>query len=127
MDRATLVAFDIELGDTVVAALDRAGLKPNVAIWAVLEEYGDARLVLASKKFPQKSLHQADKELLDALRRENIDFYLQPTILVYRMNDKFIQSLRDTFAHTQSVRGMRLANQSFGGRYLEEGYVYRID
>ena len=29
MDRATLVAFDIELGETVVAALDRSGFKPT--------------------------------------------------------------------------------------------------
>jgi hypothetical protein len=126
MDRATLVAFNIKLGDAIVAALDRAGYKPNVAMWAVFEEYGDARLVLASRKFDQKSLRTADEELLTALRTQGIDFHNRPPILVYRMTDKFIQALRHTFAKAQSVDGMRLGNQSFGGRYLEEGYVYRI-
>jgi len=127
MDRSTLVSFDIEAGNQIVEALDRSGLRPNVALWAVLEEYGDARLILASRRFPQRSLHKADEDLLLALRHEQVDFHQLPTILVYKMADKFIQALRDTFAGTQSVRGMRLGSQSFGGRYLEEGYVYRID
>ena len=127
MDRATLVSFDIELGRQVVEALDRSGLKPNVALWAVLEEYGDARLVLASRKLDQKSLRKADEEVFVALQKAEMDFHNLPTTLVYRMSDKFIQALRDTFGKTSSVRGMRLGSQSFGGRYLEEGYVYRID
>jgi hypothetical protein len=106
--------------------LDRFGLKPNVALWAVLEEYGDARLVIASKKLDQKSLFKADGDVLAALRHEQVGFHNLPPILVYRMTDKFIVSLRHTFAGTQSVHGMRLGSQSFGGRYLEEGYVYRI-
>jgi hypothetical protein len=116
MDRSTLVSFDIELGNQVVAALDRFGLKPNVALWAVL----------ASKKLDQKSLFKADGDVLAALRHEQVGFHNLPPILVYRMTDKFIVSLRHTFAGTQSVHGMRLGSQSFGGRYLEEGYVYRI-
>lgn len=127
MDRATLVSFDIELGRRVVDALDRSGLKPNVALWAVLEEYGDARLVLASRKLDQKSLRKADEEVFLALQKEEMDFHSLPTTLVYRMSDKFIQALRDTFAKSQSVDGMRLGSQSFGDRYLEEGYVYRIN
>jgi len=127
MDRATLVAFDIEIGDEIVAALEDAGLRPNVALWAVLEEYGDARLVLASRKLDQKSPFKANGEVLAALRRKKVDSVRIPPLLVYRMTDEFIQSLRHTFGKTSSVRGMRLGGQSFGGRYLEEGYVYRID
>ena len=127
MDRATLVAFDVKLGEGVIAALERVGYKPNVALWAVLEEYGDARLVIASRKLDQKSLLKANGEVLDALRREQLDFHRLPTILVLRMTDKFIQALRSTFGKAKDVRGMRLGNQMIGDRYLEEGYVYRIE
>lgn len=127
MDRATLVAFDIELGEAVIAALDRSGYKPNLALWAVLEEYGDARLVIASRKLDQKSLLKAYGELLAALKREQVDFHSLPTILVLRMTDSFVQTLRATFGKTKSARGMRLGNQMIGDRYLEEGYVYRIE
>ncbi len=127
MGRATLVAFDIELGDEIVAALDRSGLKPNVALWAVLEEYGDARLILASRKLPQKSLREADGEVFAALRREGVNFPDLPNFQVYHMTDKLIRDLRASFSKIQSVRGLHIGNQMFGGSYLEVGYVYRID
>lgn len=126
MDRATLVAFDVKLGEAVIAALDRSGYKPSVALWAVLEEYGDARLVIASRKLDQKSLLKANGEVLAALQREQLDFHNLPNLLVLRMTDKFIQALRMTFGKARSVEGMRLGNQLIGDRYLEEGYVYRI-
>lgn len=53
MGAPTLVTFDIENGERVVDALDKAGKAPNVAIWAKLPDYEDWRLVIASERLDQ--------------------------------------------------------------------------
>jgi hypothetical protein len=127
MDHATLVSFDIEIGDEIIAALDGAGLRPNVAIWAVLAEYGDARILLASRKFPQETSAQAYSLILPVLNKEGISVYRQPTIMVLPMKDAGIQNLRKRYGKVGNVRSMRLGPESFGRRFLEAGYVYRIE
>jgi len=127
MASATLVSFDIEIGDEVIAALDKAGLRPNVAIWAVLEEYGDARLLLASRKFPQETTSAAYREIRSALDREGINGYREPAMMVLPMKDPGIQKLRKSYGKVGNVRNMRLGPESFGRRFLEAGFVYRIE
>jgi hypothetical protein len=127
MASATLVSFDIEIGDEIIAALDKSGMRPNVAIWAVFAEYGDARLVLASRKFPQQTALAAYTEILPALDREGINAYRQPAIVVLPMKDPGVQSLRKRYGKVGNLRSMRLGPESFGRRFLEAGYVYRIE
>src|ERR1039457_2145435 len=97
MGSATLVSFDIEIGDEVIAALDKAGLRPNIAIWAVFEQYGDARLLLASRKFPQETPSAAYREISPILDREGINGYREPAIMVLPMKDPGIQNLRKKY------------------------------
>jgi hypothetical protein len=42
------------------------------------------------------------------------------------MNNPMIQALREVFASTADTYGMRLGGQSFGDKYLEDAFVYRI-
>jgi hypothetical protein len=127
VDHATLVGFDIEIGDEIIAALDGAGLRPDVAIWAVLAEYGDARILLASRKFPQKTSLEAYGKILPVLNAEGINAYRQPAMMVLPMKDPGIQNLRKRYGKVGNVRSMRLGPESFGRRFLEAGYVYRIE
>ena len=71
MDKTALVSIDIETGAEILRALDRAGLKISVAVWALLAEYQEWRLMLASRKLDtvgplqayglvRKALHAAD-------------------------------------------------------------------
>jgi len=124
---ATLVSFDIEVGDLVVTALDAAGLRPNVAMWAILGEYGDARIVLASRKFNQESSADAYEQILPALRKAGINPLRLPPLLVLPMKDPGIKDLRKSFTQFGDARGIRIAPRSFGRRFLEECFVYRID
>jgi hypothetical protein len=39
------------------------------------------------------------------------------------MKDPFIRELRNVFGKTASIEGMRLGGQSFGDRFIEDGYV----
>lgn len=116
MAPATLVNLDIEDGKRVIDALDEAGRTPQVALWAELPDYENRRLVLASDRLDQESEFDAYTEINKAI----------DSLLLRKMKNPFIQALRNAFAATADTYGMRLGGQTFGGKYLEEAFVYRI-
>jgi hypothetical protein len=126
MAKALLVNLDVEIGSRIIEALDASGLKVNVALWATLPEYGDTRLVLASRHFDEDNQIKSYGKVLGALREQGVPHRQVPEMLVLRMKDPFIRDLRKLFGKTASVEGMRLGGQSFGDRFIEDGYVYRI-
>jgi len=126
MGKALLVKSELEAGAEIVEALDEAGLKVNVAIWATLSEYGGERLILASRHFDDESPRKAYGKVLDALQDKGIPNRQVPDMLVLRMKDPFVRELRRLFGKAKSVAGMRLGGQSFGDRFIEDGYVFRI-
>ncbi|MHB1701534.1 MAG: hypothetical protein ACYCSN_15670 [Acidobacteriaceae bacterium] len=125
MDKALLVTPEIGAGSEIIQALDEAGMKVNVALWAVLSEYEDWRLVLSSSSFDGANPLKAYEAVGDVLRKRGIRTYQLP-FMILRMKDPLISGLRKVFAKTRSVEGMRLGGQSFGDRFLEDAYVYRI-
>jgi hypothetical protein len=126
MAKALLVKTELEAGAEIVEALDDAGLRVNVAVWATLSEYGGERLILASRDFDDASPRRAYSKVLDALHARGIPHRRVPDMLLLRMKDPFIQEIRKLFGNTASAAGMRLGGQSFGDRFVEDGYVYRI-
>lgn len=126
MGTPTLVTFDIENGERVVDALDKAGKPPNVAIWAKLPDYEDWRLVIASDRLDQSSEFSGYSEINEAIRKAGIPFHRKPTIFLRPMDNPMIQALRSTYASMSDNHGMRLGSQMFGDKYLEDAVVYRI-
>ena len=126
MGTPTLVTFDIENGERVVDALDKAGKPPNVAIWAKLPDYEDWRLVIASDQLDQSSEFSGYSEINEAIREAGIPFHRKPTIFLRPMNNPMIQALRSDYASMSDNYGMRLGSQMFGDKYLEDAVVYRI-
>lgn len=126
MDNATLVNFDIENGQKVIDALDKAGKTPNVALWAQLPEYDDWRLVIASDRLDQSSSLSAYTEINATLRNAGIPVNRTPSIFWRPMDKPFIQALRRTFSSAADTYGMRLGGQTFGDKFLEDAFVYRI-
>lgn len=126
MDSAALVSYDIENGKEVIAALDRDGKAPDVALWAKLPDYEDWRLVIASERLDQTSSRSGYEEINAALKKAGISYRKRPTIFLRPMNNPMIQALRKTFASAADTTGMRLGGQMFGDKYLEDAFVYRI-
>jgi hypothetical protein len=126
MGTPTLVTFDIENGERVVDALDKAGKPPNVAIWAKLPDYEDWRLVIASDRLDQSSEFSGYSEINEAIRMAGIPFHRKPTIYLRPMDNPMIQALRSAYASMSDNYGMRLGSQMFGDKYLEDAVVYRI-
>jgi hypothetical protein len=124
MDQATLVGPDIDVGRDAVAALDAAGIKPAVALLAVLPEYGDWRLILSAPSLDQSHLLKAHEQVASVLRGDIV--YRLPIIMILPTKDPFIRELRKIFGKAKSVAGMRLGGQTLGNRFIDNAYVYRI-
>ena len=118
--------MDIQRGADVVAALDQAKVKVSVALFANFAEYGDWRMVLAARAFDEVKITDAYGLLHESLSAGGIGVEKTPLILIFRMSDPFIRQLRKRFGKTKSVEGVRLGGQLFGGRFVEDAYVYRI-
>jgi hypothetical protein len=126
MAPAALVNFDIENGEKVIAALEKAGKAPNVALWAKLPDYENWRLILASDSFDQNSQFSGYSEIIEAMEKAGIPIHRQPTILMRPMSNPMIKALRRVFGVARDTYGMRLGGQTFGDKYLEDAFVYRI-
>ena len=49
-----------------------------------------------------------------------------PPLLILKMSDPFIRTLRKMFGKAMAVEGMRLGGQMIGDRFVEGALVYRI-
>jgi len=127
MAQALLVSVDIPIGSEILDILDRAKVKVSVALWAHLsEEYDDWRMILAGRQFDALGPGKGIRLLLDTLRAAEFPIEKKPRMMILPMNSPFIKDLRRAFAKARTVEGMRLGGQLFGGRFVEDAYVYRI-
>src|SRR5712692_8422206 len=126
MDKAVLVNIDIEAGSEILQILDRANLRVAVALWALLPEYGDWRLVLGSRKLDAAGPLDGYGLLHDALNAAGFPLERTPSIMILRMTDPFVRALRRTFGKTKRVEGMRLGGQMIGDRFVEDAFAYRV-
>ena len=126
MNRAAIISNDIANGEELLAALDRAKVKARVALWAILPEYEDWRLVISDPKFDTPDLRDGYRLIRDSLSSAGSTTERTPTILILPTRDRFIRELRRIFGKAKSVAGMRLGGQMIGDRFIEDAYVYRI-
>ena len=126
MANSILVTPEIDAGAEMLKAFDAAGLKVKVAMWAVLSEYEDWRIVLASPQLDQAGQRGPYGLIRDVLEKARFAVERVPTCVVVHMTDPFVRQLRRRFGKAKSVEGMRLGGQLFGDRYIEDAYVYRI-
>jgi hypothetical protein len=118
--------MDIQRGADVVAALDQAKVKVSVALFAVLSEYGDWRMVLAARAFDELRITEAYGLLHESLSAAGIGPEKTPVTLIFPMGDPFIRNCAKYSARLRASKACGSGGQSFGGRFVEDGYVYRI-
>ncbi len=127
MDKAALVTADFATGSKILSILDGAGIRVNVAMWLHSPEYDDWRFVLSSRDLDSAKPSAAYGLVHDALEAAGFLLEHTPPLLILRTNDTFIRALRRIFGKAKSVEGMRLGGQAIGGRFIDDGIVYRIE
>jgi hypothetical protein len=126
MYQTSLVDFDLRKGERVVSALEQAGIRLTVVVWAHFSEYEDWRFVLASKDLDGLDLGDAYLKVNQTLREAGISAWQTPLIFIMKTTDPFIRAIRKAYSKTEDVAGMRLGSQRWGDRYLDDAYAYKI-
>ena len=126
MAENTLVEADLGKSEKIVSALERAGIPVSVAVWVVFPEYDDWRLVLASKSLDSLDKGDAYLRVNRTLKDAGITVWDTPTIFIMKTSDPFVRALRKVFGKTKSVAGMRLGGRTWGDRFVDEAYAYKI-
>jgi hypothetical protein len=126
MGQALLVNVDLDAGAEILRIMDRAGVKVGVAAWIVLDEYGDWRLLLSSRQLDAAGPGKASGLVFDALVAADFPVERTPTILILPTTDPTVRTLRRIFGKAKTVEGRRLGGQMIGNRWVEDGYVYRV-
>jgi hypothetical protein len=126
MAKTSLVSFDTEAGSRILQILDKAGLQIKVALWAILPEYDEWRLVLSSRKFDAVGTTEAFGLLNAALDGASYPVELTPTIVILRTTDPLIRTLRQDYGKSKISPGTHVGGQMLGDRFVEDAYAYRI-
>ena len=91
-----------------------------------LSEYEEWRLVLASRQLDRLEQFDAYRTVNEVLTAAGMSPYTQPLFMILKMTEPFIRDLRKQHSKSKSIEGLRIGGQLFGGRFVEDGYVYRI-
>jgi hypothetical protein len=121
-----MVGLDISVGQDVVRALDDAGVKLSVAVWAHLPEYVDWRLVLAGPGFDSVGMEGWYGLLHNALAQAGFAPSNRLLTRIFPMSDPFVKALRRIYAKYKYTDGKRIGGRMIGDRFIEDGYIYRI-
>ena len=126
MGKTSLVGYDMETGSKILQILDDAGLQVKVALWAILPEYEEWRLVLSSRKFDLGGIREAFGLLHKALDGATFPVELIPSIVILRATDPLIRTLRKDYAKSNVIPGTHVGGRMLGDRFVEDAYAYRI-
>ena len=126
MDKAPLVTADFAVGEEILKILDHSGLEINLAMWLYLPEYEDWRFVLSSRRLDSAEPSKAYGLVHDALEDAGFPLEQTPPLLIFKMTDPFVRTLRRTFGKAKSVGSMRLGGQMISDRFVDDAIVYRI-
>jgi hypothetical protein len=126
MGKTSLVGYDMETGSKILQILDDAGLQVKVALWAILPEYEEWRLVLSSRKFDVAGIRNAFGLLHEALDAAGFPVELTPSIVILRGTDTLVRDLRKDYAKSNVIPGTHVGGRMLGDRFVEDAYAYRI-
>jgi hypothetical protein len=126
VDNTTLVEIDLKKSARIVAALESHDIRVVAALWVRFPEYEDWRLVLAAKELDKLELRDAYLRVNRVMKDAGITVWETPTIHLMKTTDPFIRALRKIFGKAASVAGMRLGGQTWGDRFIEDAYAYKI-
>lgn len=129
MDKASLVEVDLKKSERIVSALENHGMRVAAALWVHFPEYDDWRFVLAAKDLDPLNIGDAYLKVNRMLTNAGLSVWETPTIFIMKTTDPFVRDLRKSlkgFKKFTDITGMHLGGQTWGDRYIDDAYAYKI-
>ena len=126
MDKASLVEVDLTKSERIVSALENHGIRVTVALWVHFPEYENWRFVLAAKDLDPLNLGDAYLKINRILTNAGLSVWETPRIFIMKTTDPFVRALRKGFKKFTNVTGMHIGGQTWGDRYIDDAYAYKI-
>jgi hypothetical protein len=126
MAETALVEVEFRKSERMVSALEAAGIRVAVAMWVQFPEYVDWRFVLVSKDLDSLDLGDAYLKVNRCFKDAGMSAWQTPPIFIMKTSDPFIRALRKAFRKTKDVAGVRLGGQTWGDRFVDDAYAYKI-
>lgn len=124
MDRTALVNIDLEGGEKLLEALEKAGLIIYAAFWLYYSEPDEWRLVFATPMVDRKGPLKVYTLIQSVLAEidPTLDIPLR-YITVMSPKDKLVKALRKNYKEISEVR---LSQSAVDGIFIEGAYIYRV-
>jgi hypothetical protein len=122
----TLTEPDIEFGKRLLESLRNNKFPVVGVLWLLEAESDDWLLVIATPRVDAIGPRDAYRELAEATSDVPANSGQLLKIKLISPNQTFYKELQKVFGHNSSVEGIRLANTSIGGTYVDSAYLYDV-
>lgn len=124
MDKTALVAADVDLGRTIVQALERRGIPIDLAAW-VQDERLDWQLVVSSPTMIAQGMApviEAIQEVLVELNVEHLEF---DDVTAWSPSDAVVKDLKNRVRTGDALQAINLRDLDLGPKSFRSALVYR--
>ena len=126
MDRTFLVESERNAAILAARKIMQEDGGIDIIVAAKFSEYPSPRLILASREFEHGSQIPSYTRFGQVLREIDGDQEDIPSLLLMGTDDPFVKALRSYLGQVDRSRGLHISDQAFGNRFVEDGYVFRV-
>ena len=130
MDKTALIGLlglDIEGGERLLRALDKADLDIHAALWIYLPDPDEWRLMIAfplvDREGPKKAYMLIQSELAELTPPPEISLR---NISAVGLEHPLIRALQKLVHRDSGTKGIWLSNNSINNIFIEAAYIYRM-
>jgi hypothetical protein len=124
---ATQALVDQRIGDgaRLIEKLDDDGLDVPVAMWLYSSEWGEWRLLVATKRVQLLGPRAVYGQIIQTLRRLPGISLRSNNITVVGLDDARVQAIRASYRIPDGGEGVWLGRTAVGNVFFEDAYLYR--
>jgi len=127
MDRKILVEKDINEGQRLIVALDKAGFQTKAAFWYYLTDSDEWRLFIGTPIEEQFGPIKAYGIIQNEIEKLSPPIELSlKDISVLGSNDELISLLRIAVRTGPGISGIRFTRNVINNKFIDDAYIYRI-
>jgi len=115
-------------GESLLEALDEAGLKVNAAFWFLFPDFEQWRLVISLPKLEAKGPRHAYEEVQKVLRKANDATSIALSdVTIAPKKSRLLELLRSAVKTGPGISRIRFSDNVVNGQYITDALIYRLN